>query len=96
MPINMSHDWHKLFSPLRAESAPTFDVRQAVLQQIAQTPSRYSDEPILRWLMVASVTAASLVWAAVLPNLGKPSEPHVSYVALIESMDVSAEFYSAR
>lgn len=96
MPINMSHDWHNLFASLRSEPAPVFDVRQAVLQQIAQTPSRPADEPLLRWLMVVAVTAASLVWAAVLPNLGKSNEPHVSYVALIESLDVSTEYYSAR
>jgi len=47
-------------------------------------------------MMVAAVMAASVVWAIALPRLTTPQEPRVSYVALIESLDVTTEIYSQR
>gem|GEM_PF-3382185 len=92
----MSVDWDNLFAPLRAEVAPVFDVRSRVLARLSRESHRPADEPILRWMMVAAVMAASVVWAIALPRLTTPQEPRVSYVALIESLDVTTEIYSQR
>lgn len=92
----MSVDWENLFAPMKAEVGPAFDVRNAVMQRIVVEAGRPSEEPLLKWLMVAAVTAASLVWAMALPRLMGPTKSKVSYVALVESLDVSSEVYAQR
>ncbi len=92
----MSVNWDDLFAPMRAEVGPVFDVRNKVMQRLVTEAARQSDDRILKWLMIAAVTAASLVWAVALPRLITPPQSHVSYVALIESLDVTSEIYAQR